>query len=164
MSIKAYEINKALAAVPAGVHGVVGGSGSTGPFVNGGSTPGTTGTLGATGAAGSPIDTLGWGKALVVVNTQGSTGTNQAVTVTAKAGSSDWFSNAATTSVGSFSMTVSTAGQYTQVGEIDLKKLPGRYLWIQHAIAGLGQSKFGVEVILTQPDKAPGGQSAVSEY
>lgn len=162
--IKAYEVHKAFSVVPAGVHGVVGGSGSTGPFVNGGSTPGTTGALGATGAAGSPIDTLGWGKAQVVVNTQGSTGANQAVTLTAKAGTSDWFSDSSVTAVGSFSMTVNTAGQFTQVGEIDLKKLPGRYLWIQHAIAGLGQSKFGVEVILSQPDKAPGGQSAVSEY
>lgn len=162
--IKAYETSKVLAAVPAGVWGVVGGSGSTGPFVNGASTPGTTGTLGATGAAGSPIDTLGWGKALILANTKGATGTNQAVTITAKAGSSDWFSNSATTSVGSFSITVNSAGQYSQVGEIDCKKLPGRYLWIQTALAGLGRSEFGVEVVLVQPDKAPGGQSAVSEY
>jgi hypothetical protein len=164
MSIKAYEVHKVLAAVPAGIHGVVGGSGSTGPFVNGGSTPGTTGTLGATGAAGSPIDTLGWGKAQIVANTQGATGTNQSVAVVAKAGSSDWFSNSATTAVGSFSMTINQTSQYVQVGEIDLKKLPGRYLWLQHSITGIGQSKFGIDVILSQPDKAPGDQSAVSEY
>lgn len=164
MGIKAFEIHKALAAVPAGIHGVVGGSGSTGPFVNGGSTPGTTGTLGATGAAGSPIDTLGWGKAQIVANTQGATGTAQSVAVVAKAGTSDWFSHSSVTSVGSFSMTISTTGQYVQVGEIDCRKLPGRYLWLQHSITGLGQSKFGIDVILSEPDKAPGDQSAVSEY
>lgn len=164
MSIKAYEIHKALAAVPAGIHGVVGGSGSTGPFVNGGSTPGTTGTLGATGAAGSPIDTLGWGKARVICNTQGATGTGQSVAVVAKSGRSDWFSDSSVTAVGSFSMTINQASQYLQVGEIDCKKLPGRYLWLQHSITGLGQSKFGITVELSEPDKAPGDQSAVSEY
>lgn len=164
MGIKAYEIHKVLAAVPAGIHGVVGGSGSTGPFVNGGSTPGTTGTLGATGAAGSPIDTLGWGKALIVANTQGATGTNQSVAVVAKSGASDWFSNSSTTSVGSFAMTIDQTAQRVQVGEIDCKKLPGRYLWLQHSITGLGQSKFGIDVVLSEPDKAPGDQVTVSTY
>lgn len=164
MSNRAYEDHKVLAAVPGGVYGVVGGSGSTGPFVNGGSTPGTTGTLGATGAAGSPIDTLGYGKAIIHANSQGSTGVNQAVTVTAYAGTSDWFSHASTTAVGSFSMTINTAGQYSQIGEIDCKKLPGRYLWLQSAIAGLGQSKYSLGVVLTQPDKVPTGQGSVSTY
>jgi hypothetical protein len=161
---KAYEVHKVLSAVPAGVHGVVGGSGSTGPFVNGGSTPGTTGVLGATGAAGSPIDTLGWGKALISVNGQGQTGTSQQVVVDAYAGTSDWFSHSSVTAVGSFSMTYSATGQFNQVGEVDLKKLPGRYLWLRHRITGLGQSKFGVDVTLSEPDKAPSGQLAVSEY
>lgn len=161
---KMYEDHKVLAAVPAGIHGVVGGSGSTGPFVNGGSTPGTTGTLGATGAAGAPIDTLGWGKALIVANTQGATGTSQSVAVDAFAGSVNWFSDASVTAVGSFSLTINQASQYVQVGEIDLKKLPGRYLWLRHRITGLGQSKFGVDAILGEPDKAPGGQSVASEY
>lgn len=161
---KAYEDHLVLAVLPAGVHGVVGGSGSTGPFVNGGSTPGTTGTLGATGAAGSPVDTLGWGKGLVQASIQGMTGTSQAITLTAYAGTSDWFSHSSVTAVGSFSMTLNTAGNYAPVGEIDLKKLPGRYLWIQAAIAGLGQSKAGVILTLTQPDKAPGSQTVVSSY
>lgn len=143
-----------IAAFPGGAYGVGAVGGSTGPWLNGAPTPGTTGTMGASGPLGGPIDTRGYDRAIVLVSTKGHTGTNQASTITAFVGSQPWFSDSGTTAAGAFSITTNAAASPNQMGEIKTSNR-FRYLWIQSAIAGLGMSQFGIDVVLGQADKLP---------
>lgn len=163
MSEKLAEKNKAVTVFPGGPYGVLAVGGSTGPWVNGAATPGTTGPLGSTGPLGGPIDTRGFDKLMIVASQKGATGANQAVTLTAKHGPNPWLNDSGTTGVNSFTLTLNPAqGTYQQIGEINCQAYQ-RYIWIQSAIAGLGESDFSVIGILGNADKLPVGNTVIQD-
>ncbi len=160
MSERLNEKVQAVLCFPGGRYGVAAG-GNTG-MVNGLLRPGDTGVMGATGPMGGPIDTQGFNRAMVVVTTQGHTGTSQQAAISAHHGPNPWYSDSGTTAVNTFLITSSGANKYVQTGEIRTEKLQ-RYLWIDADISGMGESKLGVDVILGEADKLPASNNYINE-
>lgn len=166
MSEKLSERTLPILVLPAGRYGMLGGGGTG--LLNGLAHPGTTGVAGETGSLGNvtplggPIDTQGFNRALVLVNTKGQTGTAQTITTTAYHGPLPWYSATGTTAVAGFTFDLAGALPMQGKGEIRTENLQ-RYLWISQSFAGPGESQASTQVILGEPDKSVSGNTLLDD-